>query len=99
MRAITAAIQEGRAELHLTVDELADRSGIPPEDIWRLLDEGWSAPAAGRRTLDGLAQGLHRPPEVLYRAALVDAGVTPPSGPVDAGWLAVVTRPTVARGD
>ena len=91
MRALAFAIQEGRADLHLTVDELAERSGMSPGDLWRLLDQGLSAPQAGRRTLDDLAEGLHQPPEVLYRAVLLDAGVTPPSGPVDPAWLTALT--------
>jgi hypothetical protein len=100
MRALAAAIQDGRAQLHLTVDELAERSGITSDDIWRLLGEDLAvggpgrrprphpvddAPASGspvdRKLIEGLAQGLHRDPEVLFRAALIDAGL------VDAGVL------------
>lgn len=79
MRALAAAIQEGRADLHLSVDELAERSGIRSDDIWRLLGEPLApveeSLVPDRQVLDSLAHGLHQRPEVLYRAALVDAGL------------------------
>jgi hypothetical protein len=98
MRALAVAIQDGRADLHLTVDELAERSGIPSDDIWRLLGEDRAAPdddrdlldrhPLDRDLLDGLAHGLHQPPEVLYRAVLLDAGLVPPGGSAQADWVA-----------
>jgi hypothetical protein len=96
MRALAVAIQDGRADLHLTVDELAERSGIPSDDIWRLLGEDLAAAEAERHLidrplLDGLAHGLHQRPEVLYRAALLDAGVAPPAEPAQADWFAGLT--------
>ena len=90
MRALAVAIQDGRADLHLTVDELAERSGVASDEIWRLLGEDLATPGPGegaadardrteppvdRTLLEGLAHGLHRSPEVLYRAALIDAGL------------------------
>lgn len=51
MRALAAAIQDGRAQLHLTVDELAERSGVTSDDIWRLLGEDLAAAVPGRRAL------------------------------------------------
>jgi transcriptional regulator with XRE-family HTH domain len=73
MRALATAIQDARADLHLSVDELAERCDLPVDDLWRLLSDG---PACLVRpeptTLNRLAAGLRQPAELLHRAARVD---------------------------
>jgi transcriptional regulator with XRE-family HTH domain len=74
MRALATAIQEARSDLHLSVDELAERAGIPAEAVWRLLDDGAGGSGLEPVVLDRLARSLHRPCRLLYQAALLDAG-------------------------
>jgi transcriptional regulator with XRE-family HTH domain len=73
MRALATAIQEARADLHLSVDELAERAGLPAEQVWRLLDDD-AGSALEPVVIDRLARTLRRPCQLLYRAALLDAG-------------------------
>jgi hypothetical protein len=73
MRALATTIQDGRADLHLSVDELAERCDLPVDDLWRLLgDEPVCLVQPALGTLNRLAVGLRQPRELLYRAALVD---------------------------
>jgi len=84
MRALAARIQEGRADLHLSVDELAERAAVPTSAIWRILDsecQGESPPEPSM--LNRLAEALHRPREVLYVAAFLDTAGTDRTNPTN----------------
>lgn len=40
MHAVAREIQRARSELRLTVGEVADRSGLPTDTVWALVDGG-----------------------------------------------------------
>jgi len=78
MRALALAIQERRADLHLTVDELAVLTGVSAGAIWRILAcEPQPGPPPDAAMINGLALALRRVPTVLNAGGAIDVGRQP----------------------
>lgn len=81
MHPVSAEIQRARSELRLTVGEVADRSGLPPDTVWALCDgEDVAIGRLDRRDALRLVEALgHRPElERLLAAQLGRRGVVVP---------------------
>ena len=70
MQPIGYVIQEGRADLHLTVDELADRSHVSAALIWALIEGSPTQTPTDRTILRALAVAL----DVAPKRLCVDVG-------------------------
>jgi len=74
MKPIGHVIQDGRAQLRLSVDELADRADVPAAAVWALID----SPVAGHARMDprvihALAAALEIAPHRLSPASVNDS--------------------------
>jgi transcriptional regulator with XRE-family HTH domain len=89
MRFLAARIQEGRAELRLSVDDLSRLSGVPAELIWAIISpEHRPGPDVDPGTICRLARALNRPSDVFLAAARRD---TTPQAPTSKSTSISVT--------